>query len=328
MTNKKNIVLLCVLGLITLTVPFFVNNYILTVLTTILSTALLGQSWNLMSGYAGQFSFGHAAFFGTGAYTSVVLYTTFGISPWIGMIVGMLIAAFLGIAIGYLSFRCRIKGDYFALATLAFAEIIRLTVYNSQDTVLNGPSGIFVTFLKGGDWKAFQFDSWKPYYFIVLIFVIIVTIFIYRLKKTPYGITLIAIKENEDAASALGINTLSHKLSSIAISAAIAALAGAFYAQYYLFIDPTGVFGSSVSVQAIIPCIIGGVGTAFGPILGSLIIVPVQEITNSLFSDINGMNMIIYGILIVVFIIFCPNGIMGLSKIITKRIHKKKEGKK
>ena len=148
------------------------------------------------------------------------------------------------------------------------------------------------------------------------------------MKKTPYGITLIAIKENEDAASALGINTLSHKLSSIAISAAIAALAGAFYAQYYLFIDPTGVFGSSVSVQAIIPCIIGGVGTAFGPILGSLIIVPVQEITNSLFSDINGMNMIIYGILIVVFIIFCPNGIMGLSKIITKRIHKKKEGKK
>lgn len=322
--NKNAFIIPLIIVAVLLVTPFFINNYLLTVLTTIMITALLAQSWNLMSGYAGQFSFGHAAFFGTGAYTSVVLYTVLNVSPWIGMIVGMIVAAIIGVIIGYLSFHCKIKGDYFALATLAFAEIIRLFVYNSQDTVLGGPSGIFVTFIKGGDPKAFQFSSWKPYYYIILLFVLGVTFFIWQLKKIRYGIQLIAIRENEDAANALGVNVLKYKLSAIALSAMIAGLAGAFYAQYYLFIDPTSVFGSTISVQAIIPCIIGGAGTPFGPILGSFLIVPIQELTNSLFSKVSGMNMIVYGVLIVSFILFCPNGIIGIAKRISNRIKKGK----
>lgn len=323
--TKTNFICVSIVIAFLLAVPFFINNYLLTVLTTIMITALLGQSWNLMSGYAGQFSFGHAAFFGAGAYTSVVLYVQFNISPWIGMIVGMLVSALIGIIIGYLSFHCKIKGDYFALATLAFAEIIRLFVYNSQDTVLNGPSGIFVTFIKGGSPKAFQFASWKPYFYIIFIFVLGVTFFIWRLKKMRYGLQLIAIRENEDAANALGVNILKYKLSAIALSAMIAGLAGAFYAQYYLFIDPSSVFGSSISIQAIIPCIIGGSGTPLGPILGAFLIVPIQELTSSLFSQVSGMNMIVYGILIVAFILFCPNGIIGIIKKISKKAKSGKE---
>lgn len=307
---------------ILLVVPFLINNYLLTILTSIMITALLGQSWNIMSGYAGQFSFGHAAFFGAGAYTTVILYVQYNISPWIGMIVGMAVAAVIGLIIGYLSFHCHIKGDYFALATLAFAEILRLLVYNSQDTMFGGPGGIFVTYIKGGSVKAFQFSSWKPYYYIILLFVIAVTVLIYFFRKMRFGLQLIAIRENEDAADALGVDILKYKLSAIALSAAVAALAGAFFAQYYLFIDSQSVFGSSISVQAIIPCIIGGSGTPFGPILGAFLIVPIQELTNSLFSNISGMNMIVYGVLIVLFILFCPNGIIGLFK----KAFKKKGG--
>lgn len=319
-------ILFPVLALICIVLPFVSNNYILTVETNILMTALLAQSFNILSGYSGQFSFGQAAFFGIGAYSSVILYTEFGISPWIGMIVGMILSAFLGVFIGYISIRCKIKGDFFALATLAFAEIIRLAVYNSGGTVLGGPSGIFVKFIKGGSPQNFQFASFIPYYFTILIPLVLVTYGIYKLSGTRYGIMLTAVRENENAADSLGVDVVKYKLSAIAVSACVAAVAGTFYAQYYLFVDPNGVFGSSISVQAIIPCIIGGVGTVMGPIIGSLIIVPLQEITSSLFTNISGVNMILYGILIVGFILFCPNGIMGIFKKYAEKIRGKMHG--
>lgn len=296
-------------------VPFVSNNYVLTVLTTIMTTALLGQSWNILSGYGGQFSFGQAIFYGIGAYTAVILYTKFGVTPWLGAIVGMGIAMLVGVIIGYLTFYCKIKGDYFALATLAFAEIFRLAVYNStSSSMFGGPGGIFISYIHGGSFSAFQFSSWKTYYFIIFAILIVVTLGISKMQKTRYGLLLTSVRENELAASSLGVNVLGYKLSAIAISAAIASLAGTFYAQYYLFIDPSSVFGSTVSMEAIIPCIIGGSGTPFGPILGAFLIVPIKEVTNTLFSNIGGINMIIYGVLIVLFILFCPNGIIGIFK--------------
>lgn len=310
----KNVLLLLAVALLCV-LPFVSNNYILTVLTTIMMTALLGQSWNILSGYAGQFSFGQAIFYGIGAYTSVILYTQFGLSPWIGAFIGMGVAMLVGVIIGYLTFYCQIKGDYFALATLAFAEIFRLIVYNStSSSVFKGPGGIFINYIHGGSFSAFQFSSWKVYYYIIFILLLVVTLGISKLQKTRYGLLLTSVRENELAASSLGVNVLGYKLSAIAISAAIASLAGTFYAQYYLFIDPSSVFGSTVSMEAIIPCIIGGSGTPFGPILGAFLIVPIKELTNTLFSNVSGINMIIYGVLIVLFILFCPNGITGVFK--------------
>ena len=288
-------------------VPFFFGRYLLSVAIAILIMALLGQSWNIMSGYAGQFSFGHAAFFGIGAYTSSILYVDKGLSPWIGMLLGMIAAALIGILIGFLSFRYKLRGDFFALVTLAFAEILRVLFNNTK--ALKGAGGVLIPYKD--KWSEFQFASDRAFYFILLAMVVVATVFISVISRRKFGICLIAIKENQDAAGSLGVPVLGYKLAAMAVSAAFAAMAGTFYAQYYGFIDPGVVFAASISVEAIVPCIIGGAGTLGGPLLGALIIVPLQEISNSLFEGVKGLNMIIYGALIVLFVVFCRNGIYG-----------------
>ncbi len=274
---------------------------------SILVMALLGQSWNIMSGYAGQFSFGHAAFFGIGAYASSLLYMDHGISPWLGMIIGMLLAALVGVLIGFLSFRYKLRGDFFALVTLAFAEMLRVLFNNTK--AFKGATGILIPYKDV--WSEFQFANDRVFYFILLAMVIAATVFIAVMSRRKFGVCLVAIKENQEAAGSLGVPVLKYKLLAMAISAAIAAMTGPFYAQYYGFIDPTVVFAASISVEAIVPCIIGGAGTLGGPLLGALIIIPLQEVSNSLFEGTNGVNMIIYGVLIVLFVVFCRDGIYG-----------------
>ena len=287
--------------------PFLSGRYLLSVGISIMLMALLGQSWNIMSGYAGQFSFGHAAFFGIGAYASSILYLDHGLSPYLGMLVGMVLAALVGVLIGFLSFRYKLRGDFFALVTLAFAEILRVLFNNSK--ALKGAGGVLIPYKNA--WAEFQFSDDRAFYFILLAMVIIATAFIYMMSTRKFGVCLVAIKENDDAARSLGVPVLKYKLIAMAISAAFAAMAGTFYAQYYGFIDPTVVFAASISVEAIVPCIIGGSGTLGGPLLGALVIIPLQEISNNLFEGTNGVNMIIYGCLIIMFVVFCRDGIYG-----------------
>lgn len=289
--------------------PFFSNRYIMSIGISMLVMALLGQSWNIMSGYAGQFSFGHAAFFGVGAYTSSILYIDCGVSPWIGMFAGMLAAILVGVLIGFLSFRYQLKGDFFALVTLAFAEILRVLFNNTK--ALKGAGGILIPYKDV--WQEFQFADDRIFYFIILAMVVLATVYIAVMRRGKFGICLIAIKENQNAAMSLGVPALRYKLTAMAISAAIAAMAGTFYAQYYGFIDPGVVFAASISVEAIVPCIIGGAGTLSGPLFGALIIIPLQELSSNLFNGVSGLNMIIYGLLIVFFIVFCPHGIYGTA---------------
>lgn len=289
--------------------PFFSNRYIMSIGISMLVMALLGQSWNIMSGYAGQFSFGHAAFFGVGAYTSSILYIDYGVSPWLGMFAGMLAAILVGVLIGFLSFRYQLKGDFFALVTLAFAEILRVLFNNTK--ALKGAGGILIPYKDV--WQEFQFADDRIFYFIILAMVVLATVYIAVMRRGKFGICLIAIKENQNAAMSLGVPALRYKLTAMAISAAIAAMAGTFYAQYYGFIDPGVVFAASISVEAIVPCIIGGAGTLSGPLFGALIIIPLQELSSNLFNGVSGLNMIIYGLLIVFFIVFCPHGIYGTA---------------
>lgn len=306
-TKIKKILPLVLLIAVVAVFPLVSDGYILSIGISVMIAALLGQSWNLMSGYAGQFSFGHAAFFGLGAYTSSILYMDYGITPWIGMLAGMAVAGLVGIIIGYLSFRYRLKGDYFALATLAFAEILRILFNNIK--ALKGAAGILIPYRQ--DWTAFAFKSDRTYFYVISCMVAMATFCIWWIMKHRIGLNLVAIRENQDAAGSLGVNVLKYKLIAIAVSAAMAAMAGAFYAQYYGFIDPTVAFAAEISVEAIVPCIIGGAGTFLGPIFGAFLIIPIQEICNSLFTNIGGINMIVYGAVIVVFIIFCPNGFYG-----------------
>ncbi len=328
MTEKKmmifKIIIFIAVSVFVLSTPAFMSKYSLNLIIAILSSAYLAQCWNLMSGYAGQFSFGHAAFYGLGAYTSSLLYVDYGVSPWFGMLVGMVIAGCVAAVIGYLSFHYNLRGDYFALATLAFAEILRV-IFNNTDAF---KAAIGVSILYKNDWKVFQFSGKTGYIVVAWVMLAAITIGLYCLTKTKSGLYFVAIRENEDAAKALGINVFKYKMVALIASAMLTALAGTFYAQYYLYIDPSIAFGSTVSVNAITPCIVGGVGTVLGPIIGACIIEPISQLTNAYLSSYIGLNMVIYGLILVVVIIVMPNGVIGLIQKFTgkkkqKSVHEK-----
>ena len=257
-------------------------------------------------------------------HTSSLLYTELGVSPWLGMLVGMIVAGIIGSIIGVLSFIYNLKGDYFALVTLAFAEIFCVIAKNTG--FLKAAQGISITFKK--DWTVMQFSSKAGFVYFALVLLVLITTFLFLLQKTKMGKYFIAIRENEDAAKALGINTFKYKMIALILSAMFTAVAGTFYAQYYLHIDPDIVFVSSVSVDAIIPCILGGVGTVFGPIVGACIIQPISEITNVYLSKLPGMNMVTYGLILVIAIIVLPHGVLGLAEKVAGRFTSKKDSEK
>ena len=314
--TAPQIVLAAAVSVITLLSPRFLSNYRLNLVISILSAAYFAQCWNLMSGYTGQFSFGHAAFYGLGAYTSSILAVDFKINPWIGLVCGMLAAGIVAAGIGYLSFHYNLKGDYFALATMAFCEILRVIFKNTK--ALHAASGVSITYSK--HISQLQFGSKAGFLYAAFVMLAAITFFMYKIRRTRMGLYFVAIRENEDAAKALGINAFKYKMTALIASAMLSAVGGTFYAQYYLYIDPNIAFSSTVSVSAITPCIIGGVGTVFGPIIGAAIIEPVSELTNSLLSHYVGMNMVVYGLILVAVIMIMPKGVIGLVQDLRNRL--------
>jgi branched-chain amino acid transport system permease protein len=241
----------------------------------------LAQSWNILGGFAGQLSLGHAAFFGIGAYTSTLLYTEFGVSPWLGMPLGMLVAGAFGLAIGFVSFHYRLAGPFFTLASIAFAELIRLTALHLKFT--GGSMGILIP-LQGDSFWQFQFTGKAPYYYIALAMLIAVTALVWWMSRSRIGHYLHAIRQDEDAAEAIGIDTRRYKLIAATLSAALTGAGGTLYAQYTQYIVPDDVFAVGMSVEIILRAIIGGSATVFGPVVGSFILTPVAEATRVLFS--------------------------------------------
>ena len=271
--------------------------------------ATTGQAWNMMSGYTGQFSFGHAAFFGLGAYGTIILLTTLGLNPWVGMLVGATVAGLYGLVIGFLCFRYDLRGHYFALATLAFAELLRFT-FNTIPQ-LGGASGYFRPlprqYADGYGLVAFQFDTILPYYYVIFIFLLVVTIVSLVIKQSRLGLYLFAIRENEDAAAAVGIPTFRYKLLGTAVSAFFTAWAGAFWAMYFDTIRPETVYDILVNVEVLLPAIVGGLGTVIGPIIGAFIVIPTSEIARQ-FVDIAGFDQVIYGVLLIGIVLYSPKG--------------------
>ena len=278
----------------------------------ILFGALIASAWNIAGGYAGQFSLGHAAFLGIGAYSSTLLMMHFGISPWIGMLAGGLIAALFAAAFGYLTLRLR--GPFFVLCTIAFAEVLRIiAVYWSSLT--HGSEGISIPFRPG--FSNMMFSGRLYYLYIILGAVFIVFLVSDALQRSRLGYYMAAMREDEDAAETLGVDTIRVKLISIALSAFFTAVGGTLYAQYILFIEPATVLGIDFSVQVALISIIGGMGTSVGPILGSLLMTPTGEFLRATFADsAQGMQLIIYGTLLIVFVIFMPRGLAaGISRL-------------
>lgn len=283
-----------------------------TLLLTIIF-AYLAQSWNLMSGFTGYFSFGHAAFFGIGAYTTQILLVDHGVSPWVGMAIGGVIAVVFGLFIGGVSFQYELKGHYFALATIAFAELLRYVVINVGE--LNGPNGYYKPFptqyADGYGLLAFQFRNDLPYFYIILAFLLVVTVVGYLVKNTWVGLYLFAIREDEQAAASLGVPVYRYKLFGVAVSALFTAFGGSFWSMYFNTIRPDTVFDIFKNVDIILPAVIGGPGTLVGPIIGAFAVMPVSEFLRATFDDISGLDRIIFGLVLLVIPIFTPRGMVS-----------------
>lgn len=276
--------------------------------------AFIGQSWNIAGGFAGQLSFGHVVFFGAGAYASTILQLRFGFNPWLGLPAAALAGAVVGFVIAFLSFRAGLKGSYFALITLAFAEVLRI-VANSVD-ITGGALGMLIPAKPSA--ANFQFPERIGFYYVILALTVGSIAIALWLKRSRFGAQLAAIRENEDAASALGINVFREKVKVLMLSGALCGLGGCFFAQYYLYIDPLVVFGLDKSVEMLLVSMIGGAGTVYGPLIGALLLAGVGDITRAV-TDVQGLSLVLYGALLLVIIAFLPNGLIDLFKHLGKR---------
>jgi branched-chain amino acid transport system permease protein len=292
--------------------PLFLSDRYIHILIQILFFAYLSSCWNILGGFAGQLSFGHALFLAVGAYTSTLLLLQIGLSPWVGMIAGGILSAALGVFIGYLSFRYGIKGTYFVLITLAFVEIARIVALNT--TAIGGALGLYIPIRTDEPWNL-KFVNKAQYYYVMLGFALLVIAVATWLKHSPTGHRLIAIRENEDAAQALGINLLRYKLFATALSAFLTALGGTFYAHYVTFIDPHTLLNMNMSLEITIYAIVGGVGTLVGPFLGALILVPIAETVRTTFGhNYAGVHLVVYGALLMTIVRFAPDGLVGFIR--------------
>jgi branched-chain amino acid transport system permease protein len=271
--------------------------------------ATMGQAWNVLGGYTGQFSFGHSLFFGLGAYVSTLLYLKLGITPWIGILISCLSGIALGLFIGALSFRYGLKGPFFALIMLAFAEIFHMITMGWN--AVGGSPGLLIP-LKGNAPHLMQFTSKQPFYYMALWMMVGSLYLVWRLEKTRTGLCFLSVREDHDAAEALGVDTFKVQMIAMAISAGLTAMIGTIYAQYLLFIDPDSTFGILNSVEIMVRPIIGGPGTVLGPLLGSVVLTPLAEITRLAFQSYSGVYLMWYGMILVIVIMFLPHGLMGM----------------
>lgn len=321
---RDYIVLIIVVPMLaTIPLVFNLNRFQISIGTFILLWALLGSAWNIMAGYAGQFSFGHAAFYGIGAYTSTILFVDFRITPWVGMLVGAILAGLFGLLTGHLSFRYGLKGPYFALATFAFAEMLRLIA--SELSFINTSIGITIPLVRGDSWLALQFgETPRNYYFAILILLAVVLLVNIIITRSKLGYYLQAIREDEEAAAALGVDLLRYKETAVVISAALTAIGGSFFAQFFLFLNPDLAFGIPVSVGILLRPIVGGMGTIWGPLIGAIFITPLGEFTRafvrtpppflSFIEGRAGVDVMIFGAILIIVIIFMPDGILGAGR--------------
>jgi branched-chain amino acid transport system permease protein len=276
----------------------------------ILMAAQMGVAWNIIGGYAGQISLGQVAFYGIGAYTSTLLFAKWGINPWIGMLLGGVIASGISLVIGFSCFR--LKGHYFSMATIAVAEIVQI-IFTNWDFA-GSAVGLTIPMNQQG-WKAFVFDSKVPYYYIALGLLLATLLVNYLIEKSYLGYYFRAIKDEPDAAKSLGVHLSTYKQIAFAISSFFTALGGSFYAQKELYIDPGSVLQTGLSIKMALVSILGGVGTLFGPIIGAGALTFIEEGTRTWFGGTGrGIDLIIYASLIVVISVYYPTGALGWIK--------------
>jgi len=295
------------------------SNTFLNFLVFALIITLAAQGWNVLGGYGGQFSFGHAAFFGTGAYAMALLQVRYGVNPWQALPMAIGLGAAVGWAIGFMSFRARLRGSYFALVTLAFAEVLRILANSFAFT--GGAAGVLIPLRVEA--ANFQFAERTTFYWLVLGFVATALVITQMIARSRFGAQLVAVRENEEAARALGVDALAVKMRAITLSGAITAAAGCLYAQKFLYLDANIAYGPWISVEALLAPIIGGLGTVFGPIVGAVALLGLGELTKGAAGNVPGIDLVVYGALLIVCVAFAPRGLLGLVASLRARLSAK-----
>ena len=309
--SRRNAILLAALLAGLLAAPWIVNDYIVTILIIILYFAYAGQAWNIMMGFAGQLSLGHAIYLGLGGYVAATLFVRFGIAPWLGLLAAVPVCAACGAIIGYLAFRFGVTGVYFAILTIAFAEFARIG-FDHLDFV-NASSGLFLPVRQYA-----HNDLWRlrgdptMFYYVILAATALVFALCHLLVRSRVGFFWRAIREDEEAARATGIDTFRYKMYAVMVSAAVTSFAGVFYAFFYNNLFPEQVFSISRSIEIILGPVIGGVGTLFGPILGAFVLTGLAEALTSVMTafgvDLPGATQVFYGFCLLFVVVAMPNG--------------------
>jgi branched-chain amino acid transport system permease protein len=295
--------------LLALIIPPFLDEFSLTVLVQMLMWAYLAMAWDVIGGYGGQFSLGHAAFLGLGAYTSTLLLENFGLIPWAGIWIAGIVAGAAGALVGFASLRLR--GPFFALGTIAFAELTQLLLTYLKD-ITGGPLGIMIN--KVG-FEYMMFDKQIYYYYLMLAFAIFGILFLKYFERSKFGVALIALREDEDAAEAVGIDVYRAKVLGAAISAFLTGMGGTLYAQWIHYIRPDTLVRLDFSTQIAAIDVVGGAGSPYGGIIGALILVPVSLYLNALFGGmIAGLSVLLYGVVLLIVVVLMPGGIYGFLR--------------
>jgi branched-chain amino acid transport system permease protein len=295
-----------------LAAPLVASDYLLTVLIIILYSAYTGQAWNVMMGFAGQLSLGHAIYVGLGAYAAAALYVHFGIAPWIGLAAAIAVAAACGAFIGFLAFRFGVGGVYFAILTIAFAEFARIGF--DHFSWVGGSSGFFLpvaNYARNDVWTLRGNPT--MFYYVMLVLTVAAFVLCRALLKSRVGYYWQAIREDEAAARSVGINTFRYKMYAVVLSAGMTAIAGVFFAFYYNNLFPEQVFHISRSIEIILGPIIGGIGTLFGPIIGAFLLTGLSEtmleLLGALGLDVPGAKQVFYGICLLLVVLVLPDGV-------------------
>jgi branched-chain amino acid transport system permease protein len=309
---RRGLLLLGLLLAVLIAAPAVASDYLLTVLILILYFAYTGQAWNIMMGFAGQLSLGHALYVGLGAYTAAALYVHFGVGPWLGLLVAIPVAMLAGACIGFLAFRFRVAGVYFAILTIAFAEFARIGF--DHWSWVNGTGGLFLPVRQYA-----HNDLWYlrghpvMFYYVLLAATVLIFILCHALLRSRIGYFWLAIREDEEAARASGIDTFRCKMYAVMISAGLTAFAGVFYAFYYNNLFPEQVFNISRSIEMILAPIVGGIGTLMGPIVGAFVLTGMAETLTSILAafgvDLPGAKQVFYGICLLMVVVALPDGI-------------------
>ncbi len=305
MKDLRNVILFV---LVVALVPVLTSSgVVLNFVMTALYACLLAQAWNILGGFGGQFSFGHALFFGTGAYAQAILQLQFNVNAWVALPLAMGASAMVGAWVGALSFRYGLKGSYFALVTLAFAEVFRIVALSVPFT----GAGVGLMLPLQSSAAAMQFGTRAGFAWLMLGLVALALCVTVWLRHSRFGAYLQAVRDNEDAARAIGVNPFQVKLLATVLSGGLMGAGGAFYVQVFQYIDPSIAYGPHTSVEALVGAIVGGMGTLWGPVVGALALHVLADLTRNLFGQLPGINMVIYGAVLVMIVMFLPRGIAG-----------------